>query len=58
MACRNAASGQISAKSNCGRVISATLAACFSRQRSLNRSPAFSTGMASHQRPPLAVVFG
>jgi hypothetical protein len=45
------ASGQISAKSSRGRVISPTLAACFSRQRSLNRSPAFSTVIASHHAP-------
>ena len=43
--------GQISAKSSRGRVISGTLAAYFSRQRSLKRSPAFSTGMASHHAP-------
>src|SRR5208282_662495 len=39
-------SGQISANSNRGRVVSGALA--LSRQRSFNRSPAFSTGMASH----------
>jgi hypothetical protein len=48
---QEAASGQSRAKSSRGRVISPTLAACFSRQRSLNRSPAFSTGMASHHAP-------
>src|SRR5208283_2005772 len=40
------ASGQISANSNRGRVVGGTLA--LSRQRILNRSPAFSTGMASY----------
>jgi hypothetical protein len=42
-----AASGQISAKSNRDRVIGGKLAS--SRQRSLNVSPAFSIGTASHQ---------
>ena len=42
----HAASGQISAKSSRGRVIGGVLA--LSRQRSLNRSSAFSTTMASH----------
>src|SRR5690348_6684135 len=45
------ASGQISAKSNRGRVISPTFAACFSRQRSLNRPFVFSTVMASQNAP-------
>jgi len=40
------ASGQISANSNRGLVIGGMLA--WSRQLSLNRSPAFSSGMASH----------
>ena len=44
--CNHAASGQISAKSNRGRVIGGMLA--LSRQRSLNRSSAFSTTMASN----------
>ena len=43
---QEAASGQSSAKSSRGRVIGGALA--LSRQRSLNRSSAFSTTMASH----------